>query len=274
MWFDIVRKKVVNMQVVKDVMHHLNGVFYYSKSMSRQIKNDKYRDALLTYNYIRDFMYALEWDEYDEQYLPKVTEIEAYTKRFDKILKKLHEWYNSIPRETKSKSRNLFREINKELNSATSLLLDSDFVFQKDKPDYLGTYYPKTDTSTVNLPAQADLYSTDKKLIQRISETLSHEFGHQASRSIDSPTLGDNFYEEMLAYLVEYPTNKEQAFEGWLNHPAVIESVERDRSGRKRQLYDDIDMAVKTGAMRDMNESLSDRIENLLRIHGPTANKV
>ena len=75
----------------------------------------------------------------------------------------------------------------------------------------------------------------EKELIQNIMDTLSHEYGHQASRSIDSPTKDDSFYEEMLAYLVEYPNNKQKAFEGWLRHPAVKQSVNLDGTGRKRK---------------------------------------
>ena len=47
-------------------------------------------------------------------------------------------------------------------------------------------------------------------------------------RSIGKPTE-DSFSEEMLAYLVEYPNDKQKALESWLRHPAVKESVERDK---------------------------------------------
>ena len=134
---------------------------------------------------------------------PRVRESEAYAKRFEKVLKELTEWYNSIPRETKRKSRNIFREINKELNAAKSLFLDSDFVFEKNKPYVWGTYYTGKDTSTVNLPGQKrrmnpgyiypNFSEKEEKLIQNITNTLSHEYGHQASRSIDSPTKDDIF---------------------------------------------------------------------------------
>jgi len=70
---------------------------------------------------------------------------------------------------------------------------------------------------------------------------------------------------------VENPTNKHKAFKDWLKHPDVIESMKRDRSGRKKEIYDDIKMAVQTGAMKVINESLSDKIENLLRIYSSTA---
>jgi len=275
MWFDIIRKKVVSMQVVRDMMHHFSGVFHYSREMPKEIQNSKYVDALSTYHYIQNNMYVIEWDEWDEENAPRVRDIEAYSKKFEKLLKELKEWYNSIPRETKIKSRNLFREINKELNAANSLFLDSDFVFENDR-DSWGTYYASTDTSTVNIPNQAK-YSNhagdgkiwyEKGILQQIFDTLSHEFGHQASRSIDSPTWDDPFYEEMLAYLVEYPNNKERAYDSWLEHPDVKESMHKDKSGRKKEIYNKIDIAVKTGAMREVekDKNLSDEIENIIRM--------
>ena len=145
-----------------------------SKSMPNKIKNSKFNDARSTYNYIRNNMYVIEYDEWYEERAPRVRESEAYAKRFEKILKELTEWYNSIPRETKRKSRNIFREINKELNAAKSLFLDSDFVFENDKR-VLGSYYPSTDTSTVNLPKHAQYAVIDddeQELIQNISDTL------------------------------------------------------------------------------------------------------
>tara|TARA_R100001591_G_scaffold99015_1_gene105254 strand:- start:1129 stop:2010 length:882 start_codon:yes stop_codon:yes gene_type:complete len=286
MWFDIIRKKVVNMQVVKDIMHHLDGIFHYTKSMPNKIKNSKFNAARSTYNYIRNNMYVIEYDEWYEERAPRVRESEAYSKRFEKVLKELTEWYNSIPRETKKKSKNIFREINKELNAAKSLFLDSDFVFEENKPYVFGTYYRDKDTSTVNLPGQkkrmnpkGHIYPNfsereEEKLIQNITDTLTHEYGHQASRSIDSPTRGDSFYEEMLAYLVEYPNDKQKAFESWLQHPHVKESVQRDVSGRKRELYDDIKMATKSGIVGKRNPKLYINIMSALyNTVGPGRNR-
>ena len=270
MWFDIIRKKVVHMGVVKDIMHHLDGVFHYAKSMPNKIKNSKFNDARSTYNYIRNNMYVIEYDEWYEERAPRVRESEAYAKRFEKILKELTEWYNSIPRETKRKSRNLFKEVNKELNAAKSLFLDSDFAFD-DYRRALGVYYPRKDTSTVNLPAQKRRMNAkghilpnfsekeEKELIQNIMETLSHEYGHQASRNIDSPARGDAFFEEMLAYFVQYPNDKQKALENWLRHPDVKESLKRGKLYR-RQLYDDIKMATQSGIIGKKNPKLYNNI--------------
>jgi len=85
MWFDIIRKKVVNMDVVKDIIHHLDGVFHYSKSMPNKIKNSKYNDARSTYNYIKNNMYVIEYDNWYEERAPKVRESEAYVKRFENV---------------------------------------------------------------------------------------------------------------------------------------------------------------------------------------------
>jgi hypothetical protein len=284
MWFDILRKKVVNMDVVADIIHHLDGIFYYTRNMSRKILNSKFNAARSTYNYIKNNLYVIEYDEWYEERAPRVQESEAYAKRFEKILKELTEWYNSIPKETKRKGSNLFKEINKELNAAKSLFLDSDFVFEGNSPNIFGRYYGRKDISTVNLPGQkraVEPYSPEdyifdfsdkkeelsekqeKKLIQNIMDTLSHEFGHQASRSIGKPTK-DSFSEEMLAYLVEYPNDKQKALESWLRHPHVTADVEKDKSGNRRKLYDEIKMAVQTGLVGKKNKRLSDKIDSLL----------
>jgi len=262
MWFDILRKKVVNMDVVADIIHHLDGIFYYTRNMSRKILNSKFNAARSTYNYIKNNLYVIEYDEWYEERAPRVQESEAYAKRFEKILKELTEWYNSIPKETKRKSSNLYREINKDLNAAKSLLLDTDFTFT-DYRRALGVYYPSKDTSTVNIPRHAEHSKDEEELIQSISNTLSHEFGHQASRSIGKPTE-DSFSEEMLAYLVEYPNDKQKALESWLRHPDVKAAVEKDKSGSRRKLYDDIKMAVQTGVVGKKNKGLSDKIDFLL----------
>jgi len=266
------------MDVVKDIIHHLDGVFHYSKSMPNKIKNSKYNDARSTYNYIKNNMYVIEYDNWYEERAPKVRESEAYVKRFEKLLRELTEWYNSVPKETKRKSRNLFREINKDLNAAKSLFLDSDFTFT-DYRQSLGVYYPSKDTSTVNLPAQKRRMNPkgyifpnfsekeEEKLIQNIADTLSHEYGHQASRSIGKPTE-DSFSEEMLAYLVEYPNDKRKALESWLRHPDVKDAVEKDKSGRRIKIYDAIKMAVQTGVVGNKNKTLSDKIDALLMVHG------
>ena len=266
------------MGVVKDIMHHLDGIFHYTKRMPNKIKNSKFNDARSTYNYIRNNMYVIEYDEWYEMRAPRVRESEAYAKRFKKVLKELTEWYNSIPRETKRKSRNIFREINKELNAAKSLFLDSDFVYEENKPYVWGTYYGHKDTSTVNLPGQKKRMNPkgyispnfsekeEEELIQNITNTLTHEYGHQASRSINSPARNDDFYEEMLAYLVEYPNDKQKAFESWLQHPAVKESVERGGPNRHRrkEVYNEIQNAVKSGVIGKRNERLYSKIMHAL----------
>lgn len=278
MWFDIIRKEIVNMEVVKDIIHHLDGVFYYTKNIPKKIKNSKFNDARSKYNYLRNNMYVLEYDYYEERNLPRVNELSEYILKINLILIELTEWYNSVPRETKRKSRNLFREINKELNAAKSLFLDSDFEFEpklSGPGGFLGRYYPRKDTSTVNLPAAAKQAKEEEKLIEVISDTLSHEFGHQASRNINSDFRLDPFFEEMLAYLVQYPNDKQKAFKRWLEHPRVIEAVERGGPNRHRrkEVYDEIKNAVKSGVIGKRNEKLYTKI--MLALHnavGPGRN--
>ena len=264
MWFDIIRKKVVAMWIVRDIFYLLDDVFSEAIELPRKIKNSKFRDARSTYIYVAKNMYVIEWDEVEEKTLPRVRESEAYVKHFEKILKELGEWYNSIPKETKRENENIFRAINKKLNAANSLLLDSDFVFQNDRRSW-GVYSPSTDTSKVNVPKFAEFADDEEELIEAISEVLSHEFGHQASESIDSPTRVSSFYEEMLAYLVEFPDDKQHAFESWLGHPDVKEAVQKDSSGILRELYDEIKMATKSGIIGNKkNNQLYDDITDQL----------
>jgi hypothetical protein len=249
------------MQVVKDILVSLNNIFYVSKKIPNKIKNRKFNNARSTFRYIEDNLYVMEYDYYDEKNLPKVREISEYIGRINLILINLTEWYNSVPRETKRKSRNLFKEINKELNEAKSLFIDSDFEFAPEGR-FLGRYYPSKDTSKVNLPIAAKHAKGEEKLIELISNTLSHEFGHQASRNINSGFRLDSFFEEMLAYLVQYPNDKRRAFNNWLNHPNVIEAVERGGPNRHRrkEVYDEIKSAVKSGVIGKKNRQLYDGI--------------
>tara|TARA_R100000734_G_C3297571_1_gene88589 strand:+ start:162 stop:1004 length:843 start_codon:yes stop_codon:yes gene_type:complete len=259
MWFDIIRKKITNMQVVKDILISLNNIFYVSKKIPNKIKNRKFNNARSTFRYIEDNLYVMEYDSYEERNLPKVKEISEYIGRINSILINLTEWYNSVPKQTKRKSRNLFKEINKELNEAKSLFIDSDFEFVPEGR-FLGRYYPSKDTSKVNLPIAAKQAKEEEKLIEVITDTLNHEFGHQASRNINSDFGLDSFFEEMLAYLVQYPNDKQKAFKRWLIHPNVIEAVEMDGSGRRKEVYDEIKSAVKSGVIGKKNRQLYDDI--------------
>ena len=114
MWFDIIRKKVVNMEVVRDMMAHLRDIIDKSPTIRKlNLPRNKFNSARSTFRWIQKNMYVIEYDEWYEERAPRVRESEAYAKRFEKVLKELTEWYNSIPQEKRENIENFLTKSTK-----------------------------------------------------------------------------------------------------------------------------------------------------------------
>ena len=182
-----------------------------------------------------------------------------------KILQELSNLYNTNKTEIERAGYSL-DEFNKLLNDMSSRIMTADFIVDRNNPkigaagDALAFYRGKDDATNVNLFNDNFRSEYNKKLI---TGTLSHEFGHQASRNLNYPyrgevPAGDTITEEFIAYTSMYPHAPNLAKINTLLHSDVKAKAKVNK--RTMKMY----MAMKAALERDAPELIAAHGDRLL----------
>ena len=260
MWFDILRKgntEAVYDRLIEDIKSLKKIVNDPPKLLEPHLK--EFAKILKEYEDELDLHIYKQNDDWGDYNLDKKYYLD-FAKKIDNYQQQLSDAYNKIPKKLKTqkysispKTSDAIKLINRKLNKMGSLLMTSDFEFAGKDSSY-GRYSREKDRGMANLSNREPEHRT----IDEIVETLMHEDGHRASALIarelgvypyddedawKKPERGYGliskpFFEEMLAYLIEYPFDKEYALWRWLNHPSVIK--DKDKDDKLREVYDKI----------------------------------
>ena len=147
-----------------------------------------------------------------------------------------------------------------------SRIMTADFIVDRNNlkvgggGDAIAFYRPKDDSTNVNLFKPQFRSEYNKKLI---TDTLSHEFGHQASRNLNYPyrgevPAGDIITEEFIAYTSMYPHAPNLAKINTLLHSDVKAKAKVNK--RTMKMY----MAMKAALERDAPELIAAHGDRLL----------
>ena len=260
MWFDILRKgntEAVYDRLLEDIRFLKKIVNDPPKLLEPHLK--EFAKTLKEYEDEINLHIHKQNDDWGDHNLDKKYYLD-FAKKIDNYQQQLSDAYNRIPKKLKTqkysispKTSDAIKLINRKLNKMGSLLMTSDFEFDA-KDDNYGRYNRHMDRGAANLSSR----KSEHRTIDEIVETLMHEDGHRASaliaRKLGVYPYDDEdawkkperaygfrskpFFEEMLAYLVEYPFDKEYALWSWLNHPSVIKDKEKD--DKLKEVYDKI----------------------------------
>lgn len=214
--------------------------------------------------------------------------LEKYVRDLDRKLSKfataVTNFYNSqrgkkilrsfMGRDKNSQERFL-KNYNGALNYLKKSLMEGDFAFEHSQPNQIGFYADVLDSPTVVLDPKT--IGSGKKGIQNLTEIMSHEAGHRASRKLKYPYSKDGkrnlFFEEALAHTIEYPDEKDRLkrLVSILGRDDILEFVENspdisnvDMFNSMYDAYQELLEERNKGKREEKLRTLEGKVENLV----------
>ena len=164
--------------------------------------------------------------------------------KYDSVISKILDRVQVIYNTDKSRIEEHYdlEDFNDMLNELSSKMMTADFRY-KPKRRSAGYYSPDDDAVVVNLATKLFPFGREYYYEQqeKIYDTLTHEFGHQASKLLDYPykdksagiSEGNNLMEEYIAYTVQMPDNPNGRLLAVLRHPQVKRKARRNPATMK-----------------------------------------